>query len=137
MQKMANSTARNLGFAFGLVGGGLLIAAAIVAAVSAGIDYASAHAATAAITASTTASVVLFVLGGLVLFFAYLGQKAWRDRPIASGIVLVVLAAVGLGVLGLGAGGIALVGAILVLIAGVLFLVEPATTMARSTATTS
>ena len=137
MQKMANSTERTLGFGFGLVGGVLMIAAAIVAAVSAAVNYAAAHAATSAITASTTASVVLFVLGGLVLFFAYMGQKAWRDRPIASGIVLVVLAAVGLGVLGLGEGGIALVGAILVLIAGVLYLIEPATTMARSASTTA
>ena len=124
MQSMANPTERNLAFGFGLGGGVLMIAAAIVSAITAGINYANGH---TNVTTAVTATVVLFVIGGLVLLFAYLGQKAWRDRPIATGVVLVVLAAVGWGLLGLGANAIALVGAILALVAGILFLIEPVT----------
>lgn len=128
MQSMANPTERNLAYGFGLVGGVLVIAAAVVSAITAAIDYAAGHPAAAG---PATAAVVLFVLGGLVLFFAYLGQRAWRDRPIATGIVLIVLAAVGWGVLGFGANVVALIGAILVLVAGVLYLIEPATALVQ------
>jgi hypothetical protein len=72
-----------------------------------------------------SAAVVLFVVGGLALFFTYLGHRAWSDRPIASGILLVLLAVVGWAVLGLGANVIALIGALFVFLAGVLFLIEP------------
>lgn len=117
---------------FGLVGGILLFAAALVSAIVAIGDYAAGHPTP---TGPITASVILFVLGGLVLFFAYLGQGAWRDRPITTGILLVVLGAISWGVFGLGANVIALVGAILILVAGILYLIEPATNLVRNTAT--
>jgi CHASE2 domain-containing sensor protein len=73
-----------------------------------------------------SAAVILFVVGGLALFFAYLGHKAWSDRPLASGILLVLLAGIGWLVLGLGGNVIALIGALFVFLAGVLMLIEPA-----------
>ncbi|MGI0054566.1 MAG: hypothetical protein ACREB9_01925 [Thermoplasmata archaeon] len=126
---MSDLTERSLAYGFGLIGGVLMIAAALVSAVFAIIDFAVGH---PSATGPMTAAVVLFVLGGLVLFFSYLGQREWRDRPLASGIVLVVLAAIGLGALGFGANVIALVGAIFALVAGVLFLIEPAIGFART-----
>ena len=131
---MANPTERNLAYGFGLVGGILILAAALVAGIVAAVNYASTsgHPFPAG---PITGAVILFVLGGLVLFFVYLGQKTWRDRPIATGVVLVVLAAVTWGVMGLGANVIALIGAILVLVAGILYLIEPATSLVRSSAT--
>lgn len=132
MQSMANPTERNLAYGLGLIGGILVLAAALISAVVAAIDYAAGHPFP---SGPITAAVILFVLGGLVLFFAYLGQKAWRDRPIATGVVLVVLAAVTWAVVGLGVHVIALVGAILVLVAGILYLIEPATDLVRNSAT--
>ena len=129
---MANPTERKLAYGFGLIGGVLLLAAALVSAIGAGVDYAVGH---PLATAPITAAVILFVLGGLVLFFTYLGERAWQDRPIAVGVVLVVLAAISWGVLGLGANVIALVGAVLALVAGNHYLIEPAAGLARSSAT--
>ena len=74
---------------------------------------------------AATEAIVLFVVGGLALFFGYLARRDWKERPFASGILLVVTALVAWSILGLGANVIALVGAIFVFLAGVLFLVEP------------
>jgi len=58
--------------------------------------------------------------------FAHLGEHGWKDRPLATGALLVVLAAVGWVALGLGTNLLALVGGILALLAGVLYVIEPA-----------
>lgn len=131
---MSNPTERNLAYGFGLIGGVLIWVAALIAAVVAVARYSS-NSGGPYPAGPISAAVILFVLGGLVLFFAYLGQRAWRDRPIVTGVVLVVLAAVTWGILGFGADAVALIGAIFVLVAGVLYLIEPATHLVRTTAT--
>ncbi len=80
-------------------------------------------------------SIVLFVVGGLALFFAYLGQHNWRDHALTSGILLVVVALLGWVVLGLGSNLVALVGAIFVFLSGVLFLIEPTRKVVHDVAT--
>jgi hypothetical protein len=123
MQNMVEITERRLGYGFGLLGGLMILLGALVSLVVGTVDLVVGRPFGAAGEAS--AAVVLIVVGGLALFFAYLGHRAWSDRPVASGILLVLLAVVGWAVLGLGANVIALIGALFVFLAGVLFLIEP------------
>jgi hypothetical protein len=123
MQKMVELTERRLGYGFGLLGGGLILLGALLSVVTGAIDLVARHPFGA--LGAMSGAVVLFVVGGLALFFAYLGHGAWRDRPLASGILLVLLAGVGWLVLGLGGNVIALIGALFVFLAGVLMLIEP------------
>lgn len=123
---MVDITERRLGFGFGLLGGGLFVLAALIGLMTSVLDAATGHA-TSALNAGSSA-IALFVIGGLALLFAYLAHRNWSNRPIVSGVLLVVIAALGWGVLGFGANVIALIGAIFVFLAGVLFLVEPVKT---------
>jgi hypothetical protein len=134
MQKMVELTERRLGYGFGLLGGGLILLGALVSLVTGAIDLVASHPFGA--LGAMSAAVILFVVGGLALFFAYLGHRAWSDRPLASGILLVLLAGIGWLVLGLGGNVIALIGALFVFLAGVLMLIEP-TRHAVSAAVTS
>jgi hypothetical protein len=120
---MANLTERTLGFGFGLLGGGLIVLAAIVSLVVGAVDLVTGR--TFGALSAGTEAVVLFVVGALALLFAYLAHRSWKDRPIVSGVLLVVIAAVGWGVLGFGGSVIALIGAIFVFLAGVLYLLVP------------
>ncbi len=121
---MTNLTERTLAFGFGLLGGALMLLGSLMTFVLAGVDFALGHAHGA--ISSVALGVVLLVVGVLVLFFAYLGHRVWTDRPLASGILLVTLAAVGWAFLGLGANVVALVGALFAFLGGILYLVEPA-----------
>lgn len=123
---MANLTERSLGFGFGVLGGALVILGALVSLAVGVFDLASGRSFGAASQAAE--AVVLFVVGGLALFFAFLAHRDWKEHPVTSGVVLVVVAAIGWGVLGLGGSVLALIGAIFVFLAGVLFLVEPVKT---------
>ncbi len=126
---MADLTERRLGWGFGLLGAVLIVVGAIVSLVTMVADFAL-RSSNVAVAMGTTA-VLLFVVGGLAGFFAYLGYKTWSDRPIVSGILLVVVAAIGWVVLGMGTNVIALVGALFVFLAGVLYLIGPAVQGAR------
>ena len=120
---MTDLTERNLGYGFGLLGGLLIVIGAIVALMTGVADLVLSH--PFATINAWSESVVLFVVGALALFFAYLGQHSWRDRGLVSGIMMVVVAVLGWTVLGLGTNLVALVGAIFVLLSGILYLVEP------------
>ena len=120
---MENATEREVGHLFGWIGGLLLLVGGVVAlAVGLG-DLVLGR--TFGAAASMGEALVLFAVGGLVLLFAHLGQHGWKDRPLASGVLLVVLGIISWGVLGLGANVLALLGGILALLAGVLYLIEP------------
>lgn len=72
----------------------------------------------------STGSAVIFLIIGLVIgFFAVLGRSRGQDRSLAAGIVLIVLALLGLLALGFTGSILALLAAVFTLIAGVLFLV--------------
>jgi hypothetical protein len=130
---MSDLTERRLGWGFGLLGGLLFIAGAIVSGAVGAFDLAVGHPMSA--LGAGTAAVLLFVVGALALFFSYLAHRPWQDRPLTAGILLVVVAAIGWGVLALGGNVLAIVGAVFVFLAGALLLVEPALTGAKRLAT--
>jgi hypothetical protein len=116
---------RGLGHLFGIVGGALICLGGIIAAVF-GIADAALGRGIGLGVASLSEALLLFVVGGLVLFFTYLGGSSRNERALTSGILLVVLAVVGWGVLGLGGNLVALVGSLFAFLAGLLYLVDPA-----------
>ncbi len=120
---MTELTERKLGWGFGIAGGVLLFAAALVALIIAVADLAVSRPVSAA--TSATEAILFFVVGGLALLFSHLGYRSWSDRPIVSGVLLVVIAIVGWAVLGLATHVLALAGALFVFLAGVLYLVGP------------
>lgn len=130
---MSQITERSLGYGFGLLGGVLIGIAAILSLVVGAVDLVAGRG-FGAINAGAEA-IVLFVVAGLAVFFAYLAHTAWSNRPLASGVMLVVIAAIGWAVLGLGTNVIAVIGAIFVFLAGILFLVEPTRSAVASVTT--
>ncbi len=132
---MADLTERTLGYGFGLLGGLLIVVGAIVALVVGAVDLAVGR--TFGSIGAWSESIVLFVVGGLALFFAYLGQHSWRDHSLTTGILLVVIALLGWAVLGLGANLVALLGAIFVFLSGVLYLIEPTRRVVHNVATSA
>jgi len=113
-----------MGHLFGLAGGLLILVGGVVAVAFGVVDFALARFAGG--VGALAEAVVLFVVGALVLLFAHLGEHSWKERPVAPGVLLVVLAIIGWAVLGLGTNLLALVGGIFALVAGVLYLIEPA-----------
>lgn len=120
---MADLSERTLGYGFGLLGGLLIVLGAIVALVVGTMDLLVGRPFGAISQASE--AIVLFVVGGLALLFAYLGRRVWKERALTAGILLIVTAAIGWAVLGFGANLLALLGGIFVFLGGVLYLVEP------------
>jgi hypothetical protein len=119
----STTTERTLGHLFGLVGGLLILVGGLVALAFGVADLVVSHALAAA--GALSEAIVLFVVGGLVLLFAHMGEHGWRDRAFATGVMLVILAVIGWAVLGLGSNVVALIGGILALLAGVLYLIDP------------
>jgi hypothetical protein len=132
---METITERALGHLFGLVGGLLILLGGLVAVAFGVVHLAFGHAMDAA--GALGGAVVLFVVGGLVLLFAHLGEHGWKDRPLVTGLMLVILAAVSWAALGLGTNLLALLGGIFALLAGVLYLIEPATHAVTKVVSTS
>lgn len=120
---MEPATEREIGRLFGLMGGVLLLGGGLFAAAFGATDLALGRVAGA--IGYLGSSVALFVVGSLVLFFAYLADHEGASRPFALGVALIVLALVGGVALGAGANLPALVGGIFVLLAGALYLIEP------------
>jgi hypothetical protein len=126
---MSDLTERRLGWGLGVLGGLLIIVAAIVSVLVSTADLVTGRP-MGALSAASEAT-LLFVVGILAALFSYLAYRPWQEHPVSAGVLLVVLAIVGWAVLGLGGSVLALVGALLVLLAGLLFLVQPAVTTAR------
>lgn len=132
---MENLTERWLGHLLGLIGGALLTVGAVIAAAFGVADLILGHAASAMGASGET--VVWVVLGGLVLLFAYLGEHDWKDKPVVSGVLLVLLALISWGVMALGVNALALVGGILAMVAGALYLIEPGQRAFRAVASSA
>jgi len=130
---MSDLTERKLGWGFGLLGGVLIMAGAVVSALVGTFDLATGRL-TGALYAGS-AAVLLFAVGALALFFSYLAHRPWSDKPIVAGILLVVIAAIGWGVTGFGGNVFALLGALFVFLAGLLFLLQPALSGVKTLAT--
>ena len=121
---MADITEQRVGYGLGLVGGALIALGGLLSLAIGTADLVRGRSLGALNAASE--AVVLFVVGGLAVFFAWLGHRAWSARPLASGVLLVVVAILAWAVVGVGANLLALVGSLFVVLAGVLYLLEPA-----------
>lgn len=130
---MTDLTERKLGWGFGLLGGLLIAVGAIVSVFVGTIDLASGRVGGALYAGSE--AILLFAIGALALFFSYLAHRPWSDRPIVAGILLVVIAVIGWGATGFGGSVIALLGALFVFLAGLLFLLQPTLSGVKSLAT--
>lgn len=69
-------------------------------------------------------ALIFFVVGLIVAVFSVLGGFRREGRATVAGAVLIVLAVVGWLALGFGSGVLAILGTLLVLVAGVVFLVS-------------
>jgi hypothetical protein len=129
---MTSLTERNLGYGFGLLGGLLIFLGGLAALVLGAAQAILGHPNPA--VSMVSEAIVLFVLGGLAVFFAYLGSHGWKDHALTTGILLVIIALLGWGLFGIGSSLLALVGGIFVFLSGVLYLVEPTRRVVSSVA---
>jgi hypothetical protein len=121
---MGEMTERSLGRAFGLLGGILLLLGGLLALVLGTAELVVGRPYTAVSAGSE--GIVLLVIGVIALVFSNLASGSWSGRPAVSGVMLMVVSLVAWVTLGLGGNIVALLGAILVFLAGVLYLVNPA-----------
>ncbi len=119
---MAPESDRQLGLVLGLVGGGLILIDGLLAGVDGTILLLIGNGHRA--LGLWEHSILLLLVGALIVFFTFLGRFRGADRSLASGAVLVVLVVAGWLVLGLTSGLLSLIGSLLALVAGVLFLVS-------------
>jgi hypothetical protein len=129
---MSDFTERSLGWGFGLLGGLLFLAGALVALIVGSVDLAFGH--TLSAIGNGGAAVVLFVLGAVAILFSSLAHGSWKGHPLTPGIILVVTGVIGWGVLGFG-NVVALVGAVFVFLAGLLLLIPSAVSGVKTLAT--
>jgi hypothetical protein len=120
---METTTERGIGHLFGLLGGLLIFVGGLVAGIVGIADLALGR--TFGAGGAFGAAAVLLVVGAVAFLFAYLGEHSWKDRPVPTGVMLVVLAAVDWAALARGPSVLAIIGGILVLLAGVLYLIAP------------
>lgn len=132
---MSELTEQRLGYGFGLLGGVLIALGGLVSLLIGAADLILGRPLGALGAASE--AVVLFVVGGLAIFFAWLGRHEWSSRPLAGGILLVVLAVLGWIVVGVAGDLLALIGSLFVFLAGVLYLLEPAKKAVRAAVSAS
>ena len=119
---MATGDDRRLGMIFGLLGGLLIVLDGLLRGISGAVLLAIGRSGAAL---GAWEHGILLIIGGLLLaFFAFYGRRGNRDRSLAAGVILIVLPILGWFVLGFGSGILSLVGAVLALIAGLLYLVS-------------
>lgn len=120
---MSNLTEERVAYGLGLLGGVLFLLGALVAFAVSTVDLLSGR--TLGALGAGSETLLLGVFGALAIFFAYLGHSPWRDRPAAAGLLLIVIAFLAATVIGLLPNVLALIGAVLTALSGVLLLVEP------------
>ncbi|HXQ94914.1 MAG TPA: hypothetical protein VN864_07115 [Thermoplasmata archaeon] len=112
-----------VGYALGLVGGVLFLLAAAVTWLTGSVDLVLGR--TYGAFNAWSDALVLAVLGGLAILFSHLGYTVWRERALSAAVLLIVVAFLAAVVLAPGMGVLAVLGAVLVALAGVLYLLEP------------
>lgn len=131
---MTEITESRLGWLFGVLGAGVFALAGVLALLVGVADLALGRG-MSSLNAGGEA-IVAFVVAGLAFLFAYLGHGTWSQRPLTTGLLLVVVAAIGwVTLVGAGLSVVPLLGAILVFLAGVLILVSPAVQGLKTLAT--
>ena len=113
---------RHLGMVFGLLGSLLILLEGVLRAIGGTIFLFVGHGRSA--FATWEQALVLVAIGLITGFFSLYGRSGVRDRGLAAGVALIVLAVIGWFALGFGSELLALLGAVLVLIGGILFLVS-------------
>jgi hypothetical protein len=111
---------RKIGAVFGLLGAVLFALAGLLQIAQGIFDLAVRHGPRAA--SPFDQALILLVVALIVGFFAVLGGLRAEGHAIVSGVVMIVLAIVGWLVLGLGSGVLGLLGVILMVVSGVVFL---------------
>jgi len=105
---------------FGLLGAALLFVQGIVDLLLGVISLAVKHPGPA--FGVFDQGVILVVVGIIVAFFAAVGRLRGEGRSVVAGVVLIVLALVGWIALGFGSGILALLGSVLIVVSGVVYL---------------
>ncbi len=118
---MADHGGRGLGFLFGVLGGILVVVQGLIDLVRSAFYLAVGHPFVG--LGWLGATVVLVILGLVFIAFAAYGASRTTDRALAAGVVLLVIALLGLVLLGFGNGIIGLLGTVFVIIAGLLYIV--------------
>jgi len=126
---MAHWTEERIAFGLGLLGGLVFLLAAFLALIIGSVDLASDR--LNGTLAAGSQALLLAALGALGGLFAYLGYHEWRDRPFSAALLLILVAVIGVMIGGPGTGALPLVGAMLVGLAGILYLLEPMKRAAR------
>ena len=117
---MTEAGDRRIGGVFGLLAAVLLAVEAIVDLARGFFDLAVGHGGIGSFPFGE--ALILLVLALIVGFFSVLGGLRPEGHAVVAGAVLIVLAIVGWLVLGLGSGVLAILGAVLMLVAGIVFL---------------
>lgn len=118
---MVSESDRRLGLIFGVLGSALIVLDGILRAIVGAIFLVFGHAMSA--LGTWDQAFVLIAVGLITGVFSVYGRSGPRERALAAGVVLIVLAIIGWFALGFGNGLVALLGSILILIGGILFLV--------------
>ena len=105
---------------FGILGSLLIILDGLLRAIGGAIGAAFGHGQSA--LAAWDQAFLLVAVGAISGFLSLYGRSGPRDQGVGVGAVLIVLAVIGWFALGLGNGLLALLGTVLVLIGGILFL---------------
>lgn len=111
---------RRLAMIFGFAGALLLVLEGLLELLTGVVLVAVGHGLRA--LASWEHAFVVILVGVIVGFFASYGRSRTGDRSVAAGVVLLVIALLGWLALGLTGGLLGLLGTLLVVISGVLFL---------------
>lgn len=118
---MSAESDRRLAGLLGIVGAVLIALEALLDLVRGVVYLAVGHGAFG--LGAFSEALILLVFTLLVIVFSVLGSQRQEGHAVVAGVVLVVLVVVGWLGLGVGSGLFALLGLLLVLIAGVVFLV--------------
>ena len=113
---------RRLALIFGLLGALLLVLEGVIGLVTGAVLLAFGHGFRA--LGAWDHALLLIVVGVIVGFFAVFGRSRSGDRSVAAGVILFAIALLGWLVLGLPTGLLGILGSILVIISGLLFLVS-------------
>lgn len=113
---------RALAFLFGVLGAVLVVLEGLVDLIRSAFFLAVGHPFVA--FDEFTRSVLFVVLGIVLVLFAALGRNRGNDRALAAGVVMIVLALLGIFLLGFANGVLGLLGSIFVLIGGLLFIID-------------
>lgn len=111
---------RRLAMVFGILGALLLVLEGLIELVAGVVLIALGHGLAA--LGTWQHAVIVLVVGVIVGLFTAYGKSSARDRALTAGVILVVIALIGWIAFGLAAGILGILGTLLVLIAGILFL---------------